>query len=211
MYRDLGCQHDLVQERNDQRPDIPGLTPVGFERWVTLLIQAHPEEKYRRLQRALQDMPISNPDKKERFPKQISRRLFPQYEDRGIREHIEYCISKNADIQLPRRANRKEPQVRRDSPFHTSSADKQIRNPQNHRRRRVSFVLPTDNRSNSRQHFDEPAYTCTERARRLLDEDVGNYGESPRRYECADSDDKRPLRRFDRYDYTNDDDGYRIN
>ena len=102
MYRDLKCQHHLVQEQNNQRPDIPGLTPVGFGRWMTLLIQAHPEEEYRRLQKAVLDMPISNPDKKERFPKDISRRLFPQNEKRGIREHVEWVIAKHADIQLPR-------------------------------------------------------------------------------------------------------------
>ena len=47
MYRNLRCQHHLIQERDDQRPNISGLTPVGFERWVTLLIRAYPEEEYR--------------------------------------------------------------------------------------------------------------------------------------------------------------------
>lgn len=62
MYRDFGCQHHLVQERDDQRPDIPGLTLAGFERWATLLIRAHPEEEYTRLKKAVLDMPISNSD-----------------------------------------------------------------------------------------------------------------------------------------------------
>ena len=51
MYRNLGCQHHLIQEPDDQRPNIPGLTPLGFERWVTLLIRAHPGDEYRRLQK----------------------------------------------------------------------------------------------------------------------------------------------------------------
>lgn len=111
MYRDLECQHHLVQERYDERPDIPGLTPVGFERWVTLLIQAHPDEEFVRLQKAALEMPISNPDdKKERFPKEISRRLFPGHEDRRIREHIEDSISEHAAVDLPRRSSREEPQ-----------------------------------------------------------------------------------------------------
>ncbi len=124
MYRDLECQHHLVQERDDQRPDIPDLTPVDFKRWVTLLIQAHPEEEHRRLQKAVLNMPISNSDKNERFSKKISWRLFPQYEDRGIRDHVEYSISKHADIQLSRRSNRKKPQPCRDNLFQTTSADK---------------------------------------------------------------------------------------
>jgi len=32
MYRDLKCPHHLVQEKYNGIPDIPGLTPVGFER-----------------------------------------------------------------------------------------------------------------------------------------------------------------------------------
>jgi len=108
MYRDLECQHHLVQERYDERPDIPGLTPVGFARWVTLLIQAHPEEEYERLQKAVLEMPISNPDdKKERFPKEISRRLFPRHGDIRIRDHIEDSISEYAAVE-PRRSSQEE-------------------------------------------------------------------------------------------------------
>lgn len=103
MYRDLACQHHLVQEQDDERPDIPGLTPVGFEKWVTLLIRAHPETEFERLQKAVLEMPISNPDdKKERFPKEISRRLFPNQEDLKIRHRIEHSIAEHAAIDLPR-------------------------------------------------------------------------------------------------------------
>lgn len=102
IYRELGCQHHLVQEQDDQRPEIPSLTPVGFQRWVTLLIQAHPDEEYERLQKAVLDMPISNPDeKKERFPKECSRRLFPSSADLQIRERLEKAISKHAKVELP--------------------------------------------------------------------------------------------------------------
>ena len=110
MYRELECQHHLVQERFDERPDIPGLTPVGFERWVTLLIQAHPEEEYERLQKAVLSMPISNPDdKKERFPKEISRRLFPGCEDTRVREKLERAISEHAQIDILRRSEQGSP------------------------------------------------------------------------------------------------------
>ena len=102
MYRDLECQHHLVQEQFDKRPEIPGLTPVGFERWATLLIRAHPEEEFERLKKAVLEMPISNPDdKKERFPKDISRRLFPTTEDRRIRERLQKAMVEHADIVLP--------------------------------------------------------------------------------------------------------------
>lgn len=106
MYRDLECQHHLVQEASNARPHIPGLTPVGFEKWVTLLIQAYPEEEFERLQKAVREMPIDNPDnKKERFPKEISPRLFPGREDRKIGNRIEDSFSEHAAVELPRRSS----------------------------------------------------------------------------------------------------------
>ncbi len=115
MYRELECQHHLIQERFNERPDIPGLTPLGFERWVTLLIQAHPEQEYERLQKAVLAMPISNPDdKRERFPKEISRRLFPGCEDNRVREKLENAISEHARIDIPQRSQQ-------DSPVHRQS------------------------------------------------------------------------------------------
>ena len=146
MYRDLECQHHLVQERYDERPDIPGLTPIGFERWVTLLIQAHPEEEFARLQKAVLDMPICNPDdRKERFPKELSRRLFPVHEDRKTREILEDSISEHAAIEIPRRPNREEPPPpRHDSPNQKASVAEQNYVPQTHRSS-VSFDLPPAN------------------------------------------------------------------
>ncbi|KAL8886877.1 MAG: hypothetical protein Q9215_005475 [Flavoplaca cf. flavocitrina] len=109
MYRDLECQHHLVQEHFDERPDIPGLTPLGFQKWVTLLIQARPEDEFERLQKAALGMPINNPDdKKERFPKELSRRLFPGSEDKQMRERIEKAISLHANVDLPLRPNQRE-------------------------------------------------------------------------------------------------------
>lgn len=115
MYRDLECQHHLIQERYNERPDIPSLTPVGFERWVTVLLQAHPDLEYKRLQKAVLDMPISNPDdKKERFPKQISRRLFPVSEDRKTRERFERAVADHAEVEIPKQTTRAY------SPIHTN-------------------------------------------------------------------------------------------
>lgn len=155
-------------------------------------------------------MPISNPDKKEKFPKEISRRLFPQHEDSGIREHIEYAIATHADIQLPWGLNRKEPQSHRGPLSQSSSPGQQICNPQKYGRRRVSFVLPTDTHCDTTEHFEEPTYKDAEKARRQTDEDILSYEERPRRYECAGSNDKRPLKNFDRPGYLNAKDGYRI-
>ena len=101
LYREIEAQHHLVQERMDERPDIPGLTPSGFERWSTLMLLAHPEQEFERLQKAVLDMPICNfDDRKERFPKEISRRLFPKIADINTREKLEKAMITHCNISL---------------------------------------------------------------------------------------------------------------
>ncbi|KAK4508493.1 hypothetical protein PRZ48_002232 [Zasmidium cellare] len=78
MYRKLLCQHHFVQQQNHDPPSIPALSPFGFEAFMTCMIQAHPDTEFERLAKAVRDMPISNADDcKERFPKELSRRLLP--------------------------------------------------------------------------------------------------------------------------------------
>lgn len=78
MFRRLKCQHHLVQTQLHEVPNVPGLTPAGFEVFLTCLIQAHPDLEFERLSTAVRNMPISNADyKTERFPKELSRRLLP--------------------------------------------------------------------------------------------------------------------------------------
>ncbi|EME48923.1 hypothetical protein DOTSEDRAFT_67844 [Dothistroma septosporum NZE10] len=78
MYRKLLCQHHLIQQQVHEAPLIPALTPLGFELFMTCMIQAHPDTEFERLSKAVKDMPISNADDcKERFPKELSRRLLP--------------------------------------------------------------------------------------------------------------------------------------
>jgi hypothetical protein len=78
IYRDLRCEHHFVQEDLADTPCVPALTPKGFDTWMTIMIQALPETEYERLSKAVLTMPISNADDvKERFPKELPRRLFP--------------------------------------------------------------------------------------------------------------------------------------
>lgn len=100
LYQTLECQHHLVQDHHGNVPTIPGLTPVGFERWMTLLILAWPEEEMTRLQTAILNMPISNADDpKERFPKHIRRRLFPDESDRKVQAKLERIFPTEAREQ----------------------------------------------------------------------------------------------------------------
>ncbi|KAM0720476.1 hypothetical protein Q7P37_004612 [Cladosporium fusiforme] len=78
MFRRLKCEHHLVQTHNQEAPNVPALTPLGFETFLTCLIQAHPDLEFERLSKAVMNMPISNADyRTERFPKELSRRLLP--------------------------------------------------------------------------------------------------------------------------------------
>lgn len=103
LYRELIVQHHLVQDDElHKRPDIPGLTPQGFERWATLMIQAYPDEEYDRLTKTMMDMPICNFDNRsERFPKEISRRLFPKTADLAARDTLAKAVVEHCKVPFP--------------------------------------------------------------------------------------------------------------
>lgn len=101
LYRDLMCQHHFIQHNTHDIPNIPSLTQHGFEKFMTALIQAHPHQEYERLARAVLDMPISNADDtRERFPKELSRRLFPTHEDIQQQQRVTAALSADPAIQL---------------------------------------------------------------------------------------------------------------
>ena len=104
MLREVEAQHHLVQEKLDGRPDIPGLTPQGFETWATLLIKAHPEQEFERLAKVAMDMPIDNPDeRKERFPKELTRRLFPKQTDNAVAAKLQKAMSVHCNVTFKTR------------------------------------------------------------------------------------------------------------
>lgn len=66
------------------------------------MIQTHPDKEFERLQKTVLNMPISNPDdKKERFPKEIPRSLFPERPDLELRRDIDQSIIKHCAVNLP--------------------------------------------------------------------------------------------------------------
>ncbi|KAF7113800.1 hypothetical protein CNMCM5793_004855 [Aspergillus hiratsukae] len=102
LFREVEAEHHLIQAQLNERPDIPSLTPRGFERWATLMIRAHPDKEHKRLQKAVLNMPINNPDnRQERFPKEIPRWLFPEAPDLTIRDDLDKFISKHCGVTLP--------------------------------------------------------------------------------------------------------------
>lgn len=80
LYEDLNCQHYLVQKKDRGRAIMPALTPVGFAQWLTVWIEAYPEEEAIRLQKVVCDLPIDADGntvdgKPERLPKVTYKRL----------------------------------------------------------------------------------------------------------------------------------------
>jgi hypothetical protein len=90
----MRCQHHLVQEHPAEEPYIPALTPEGFQEWMTAMIQAYPDAEYERLTKAVLGMPISNADdRKERFPKELPRRMFPRVENLHAQQRCAAALS----------------------------------------------------------------------------------------------------------------------
>ncbi|KAE9982729.1 hypothetical protein BLS_005471 [Venturia inaequalis] len=103
IYRELNCQHHFIQINPNDVPDIPALTPDGFQRWYTLMIQAHPQAEFDRLSIAVRDMPISNADdRKERFPKELSRRLLPKRDNDQVRQLLGAALQADGQIKIPK-------------------------------------------------------------------------------------------------------------
>lgn len=68
---------------------------------MTYVIQAHPDLEFERFSKAVLDMAISNADnKQERFPKQLSRRLFPQAANKKVKLELEDAILTDPVIKL---------------------------------------------------------------------------------------------------------------
>jgi hypothetical protein len=90
----MRCQHHLIQEHSAEQPYIPALTPDGFQEWMTSMIQAYPDAEYERVTKAILDMPISNADdRRERFPKELPRRLFPTIENLHAQQRCAAALS----------------------------------------------------------------------------------------------------------------------
>lgn len=107
---------------------------------MTLLIQAHPEEEFERLRRAVVKMPVSNPDdRKERFPKEISRRLFADHGDHKICNRIENCMAECVAVGSHRRKSQEQITPVSPSPSDNANGIENPRVPQN-RRRSVRFA-----------------------------------------------------------------------
>jgi hypothetical protein len=106
MFRRLKAQHHLVQNQLHEVPNVPGLTPAGFETFLACLIQAHPDSEFDRLSKAVMNMPVSNADyKSERFPKELSRRLLPLHSNPIAEQCLIASMAHEANLLQLRNSN----------------------------------------------------------------------------------------------------------
>ncbi|KAJ0162241.1 hypothetical protein CTA2_4870 [Colletotrichum tanaceti] len=97
LYQDLDCQYHLVQAAPRSHPNVPGLTPIGFAKWMISNILAYPDPEARRLHAVMSALPV-NADgplldgKPERLPRQLSRHLFPESHDRKLRRILDEAV-----------------------------------------------------------------------------------------------------------------------
>lgn len=132
MYRKLLCQHHLVQNNYHESPSVPGLTPIGFEKFMTCMIQAHPDTEFQRLAQAVQHMPISNADNKtERFPKQLSRRLLPAESNRQAEQRLISSLIHEPELVPPEREQLAMPRPPPEPPLQNYIPERE-RNPYSH-------------------------------------------------------------------------------
>ncbi|KAK2001845.1 hypothetical protein LX36DRAFT_652846 [Colletotrichum falcatum] len=91
LYQDLSCPYHLVQAVPRSHPNVPGLTPAGFARWMISNILAYPDSEARRLHAIVSSLPIDADGplldgKPERLPRQLSRHLLPGTHDNKVRK-----------------------------------------------------------------------------------------------------------------------------
>ncbi|GKT50000.1 uncharacterized protein ColSpa_10181 [Colletotrichum spaethianum] len=97
LYQDLDCQYHLIQAAPRSHPNVPGLTPMGFAKWMINNILAYPDPEARRLHAIVSALPI-NADgpvldgKPERLPRQLSRHLFPESHDKKVRKILDEAV-----------------------------------------------------------------------------------------------------------------------
>merc|ERR1711981_464444 len=123
IFRDKKIEHFYIQDKVTEPPCIPALTPAGFQRWMTLHIQAHPQAEFERLAQAVRDMPINNADNpKERFPKELSRRLLPKFDDLETRQYCSSALRADGQINIPNHTSFPPPPPRAQAPPEPLSA-----------------------------------------------------------------------------------------
>lgn len=100
----MECHHHLISRSKApyEAPNLPALTPRGFASFMTILILASPDNEFERLAATLREYPIANADeRKERWPKELSRRLLPRTSYEMAKRRLNDALSKVGILTKP--------------------------------------------------------------------------------------------------------------
>ncbi|RXG50624.1 hypothetical protein VDGE_06940 [Verticillium dahliae] len=94
LYQDLDCPYSLSQAVPQAHPTIPGLTRMGFVKWMTINILAYPDQESRRFGLLLPDLAplkIIGPDgAQECLPYTLPRNLLPATHDKKVQDRGDF-------------------------------------------------------------------------------------------------------------------------
>ncbi|OLN92092.1 hypothetical protein CCHL11_01566 [Colletotrichum chlorophyti] len=182
LYQDLDCQYHLLQAAPRSRPSIPGLTPIGFAKWMINNILAYPDIEAKRLHDIISELPV-NADgplaegKAERLPKQLSRHLFPEYHDKKLRRILDEAMwdCLDEDITSPLPAIPRAKQIPTQEAARVPEANTHFRRSSEDRKRPV----PIPDRSRT---YDRGSHRADPHPPRLLPRSNSDAGSSLRRH-----------------------------
>ena len=103
IYQVQGCQHVLVQPKNDtDPPSIPALTIKGFVRWQSIQILLEPQTHVPIMQFAVRNWALKNPDDGTPFPTNLPKEAFPLKTDADCDRWHQNCAVRLREQATPK-------------------------------------------------------------------------------------------------------------
>ncbi|KAI5307085.1 hypothetical protein KEM56_004806 [Ascosphaera pollenicola] len=94
-------QFYMVPTEPQSREIVPAMTHEGFKRWMTLMVEAFPDQEHERLNKVM-TMEIRNPeDKSERFPSRLPRGLLPARSNPEAHARIRAAFFEHFGLSVP--------------------------------------------------------------------------------------------------------------
>lgn len=102
LYKDLNIGFYWVPEEPQSRNVVPAMTHDGFRKWMTLMVEAFPDQEHERLNKVMATMEIRNGnDHSERYPSRLPRQLLPLRSNPDAHARVRYAIFETFDLSVP--------------------------------------------------------------------------------------------------------------
>lgn len=100
LYREFEIEHHLIQgeDRFGDRPDLPGLTPRGFAKFLGVLLQSYPKGEKERLRRIASSSQFLNHDERVELAPVELPELLPRASNSPLRERLGVAIREHCRI-----------------------------------------------------------------------------------------------------------------